>query len=264
MTQHEQAAKSRGGRPPRVTISSEDAKIVREAMKLAARYYGIRLQDLGPGGSWITRAMRTKAPMSVETGLALHTFITHPKPGLVGKKRPQGTPTGKIMQRYITLRQETGEELSSEAFGEVEDDVGARFMGFANMAALMLQKYRLPFPGTAVFVMPGTSRVVAQKLIALFPDGSIKKQYTRDIEEMLVRYFESGEKPLQSELGKKLIPRLTILSLAENLRDVASYLKEEGWPDEELGNLETWALDVGRSESRRQRARRRGPSKESI
>jgi hypothetical protein len=258
MTQEERGTKLRGGRPPSVTITPEDAKIVREAAKLAARYYGMRLQDLGPKGGWITSAMRTKAAMSTETALALLKLIVHPKPGLVATRRPQGTPTRDVLRRFVDIQNETGQTPPPESYDEVKDDVGARFMAFANMAGLLLQKYQMPIPGTAVFVMPGTSRLVARKLIEVLPEGSVKKQRLREIEDVLARYFELGERPLRAELGKELIPRLTILSLAENLSETARFLTEDGWPPDAFTELETWARDVIRSERRRRRGQRGG------
>jgi len=199
--------------------------------------------------------------MPVETAEELLKVIAHPRPGLVGKRRPQGTSGRAIMERFVALRRQLGENPPVESFADVKDDVGARFIGFGNMAALILQKYLLPYPGTAVFVMPGTSRLVVQKLIEAFPIGSIKKQRAKDIEDALVPYFELGEKPLEADHGKELIPRLTILSLIENFRDVVANRKAEGWSEEALRDLETWAKDVIGSERRRGRAQRRGSSK---
>ena len=124
------------------------------------------------------------------------------------------------------------------------------------MAALLLQKYRLPLPGTAVFAMPGTARVAAEKAAEFLPLDSIGRQRTRKIVDALERYFHLAEEPLQTEQGKELIPRLTFLSLAENLRATADYLQAEGWAEEDLSKLETWASDVSRSQQRRERVTR--------
>ena len=71
--------KSRGGRPTNVTIADDYVTIIRKALKATVRYYGIRLQDLGPE-SWIAHAMRTKASMSVETASSLIAYTRPPTP----------------------------------------------------------------------------------------------------------------------------------------------------------------------------------------
>jgi hypothetical protein len=253
-------AKSRVGRPLSINIAPDDAKLLREAVKLASRYYGIRLQDLG-ASSWITAAMRKKAAMSIDTALALLEFISHPPPALVGKKRPQGTSIPSVVQQLKQSLDQNGVglQLQPDDLERLKGDIAAQYYAYANFAGLLMQKYQLPLPGTAVFVMPGTARLAAAKLAELLPLDHLGRQRKRDIVETLEFYFELGEKPLESELGKKLIPRLTYLSLAENLRTMADIATTEGWQDDDLKRLETWAKDVMRSEGRRGRAKRWGP-----
>jgi hypothetical protein len=245
----------RAGRPSNINIDAEDAKILRETVKLHARYFGIRLKDLGPG--WITAAMRKKAPLSVETALALLKCITYPDSKLVGKRHPQGTSNKEVFELVIDRTKAAEGSPKPGSFEDVKDDVGFRRYGFVNFASLIMQKYQLPMPGTAVFVMPGTARIVAAKLAELLPLEGVGKQRRREIIEALGDYFELGEKPLRAELGKELVPRLTYLSLAENLAAVADYVTTEGWDDQDLKWLEDWANNVMRSEDRRKRAKRR-------
>ena len=79
----------------------------------------------------------------------------------------------------------------------------------------------------------------------------------RRIAEALERYFELGERPLRTDLGKRLVPRLTYLSLGENLRVVADDLDADGLRDDGLKQLTDLANNVRRSETCRQRAKRR-------
>jgi hypothetical protein len=251
------APRHRAGRPPNTNIDADEAKILREAVKLSARYFGIRLQDLGPG--WIAAAMRKKAPLSVEVALALLKCISGPQPQLVGKKRPQGISNKEVFERLIERGKAPEDSPASEYFKDVKDDVGFKRYALVNFASLIMMKYQLPQPGTAVFVMPGTARLVAAKLAELLPLDGVGKQRKREIVETLGDYFELGERPLRAEMGKELVPRLTYLGLAENLSAIADFLEAEGWEDSELKQLEGWAHDVIRSEGRRKRAKRWGP-----
>ena len=247
--------KSRGGRPTNVTIADDDATIIRKALKATVRYYGIRLQDLGPE-SWIAHAMRTKASMSVETALLFLAYITRPNPKLVGKKRPQGSTTKEAFERFLELG--LGEENAPrELPAALMDDAAAQYYAWSSMAALVMQKYQTPLPGTAVFVMPGTSRLVVQKLLPFLPLGNLGRATVRRIAESLERYFELGERPLQTDLGKRLVPRLTYLSLGENLRVVADHLDADGLRDDDLKELADLANNLRRSENRRRRVKKR-------
>jgi hypothetical protein len=250
--------KPRMGRPSSINVTPEDAEILRNAVKIACRYFGVRLQDLG-SGSWIAQAMRKKAPMSVDTALALLDIIARPPRKLVGKRRPQGTSVQNVVAQVKQKLSERGDGLRPGDVADLKDDIAAQYYGHANFAALIMQKYQLPVPGTAVFVMPGTSRLVAAQLTDLLPLGYLGKQRRRDIVETLERYFELGEKPLATDFGKELVPKLTYLSLGENLRAVADIASAEGLKADECERLGTWAKDIMRSEGRRKRAKRWGP-----
>jgi hypothetical protein len=244
----------RAGRPQNITIAPEDAKILRDAVKLTAKYFGIRLQDLGDP-SWMAAAMRKKAPMSVETAFELLDIITHPKPELVARKRPQGSSTAMVM-RTLLEKSADAESRGDQDYEWAKEDVAAQYFAFCNFAGLIMMKYKMPLPGTAVFVMPGTSRLVASMLTSLLPLDTLGKKHRREVTETLERYFELGEKPFATVLGKEIVPRLTYASLAENLRETAKTLKADGWQPEHLDSLERWARDLRDSERRRRRARK--------
>ncbi|MGA8098217.1 MAG: hypothetical protein WB810_06110 [Candidatus Cybelea sp.] len=194
--------------------------------------------------------------MSVETALLFLAYITRPNPKLVGKKRPQGSTTKEAFERFLELG--LGEENAPrELPAALMDDAAAQYYAWSSTAALIMQKYQTPLPGTAVFVMPGTSRLVVQKLLSLLPLGNVGKATVRRIAEALERYFELGERPLRTDLGKRLVPRLTYLSLGENLRVVADDLDADGLRDDGLKQLTDLANNVRRSETCRQRAKRR-------
>ncbi|MCL5258702.1 MAG: hypothetical protein M1314_03045 [Firmicutes bacterium] len=229
---------------------------MRNAVKAATRYYGIRLQDLG-GNGWMIAAMRTKAPMSVETAQRLMEIIREPRPGLVGRKRPQGTSVAEVLKSAIAANEleKSGGPSAMESAAALKDNAGAQYIADTLMASLTLQRYVIPTPGTAVFVMPGASRSVAENLTHLLPLGNVGKQRSRAITETLERYFKLGEEPLQTNLGKRLIPRLTVLSLIRNLNVATERHKREGWTDEEAAALEGLVRDVVKSENRRDRAK---------
>jgi hypothetical protein len=198
----------RVGRPPRETLLPEHAEVVRRAVKAGARYYGIRLRDLGESGAWMADVMRSRAPMPVETAKRLMREIVSPNPDLIGKKRPQGMhleDLGRLMM---------GNELKPWI---IKDDAAGQFFGYLAYAGLMLQPYAIPVGGTAFFVMPGASKRVAAELMARLPLGRIGRVKRKSLQDTIVEFLEPGEVALRKEENKYLIPRLTYLGIVNSL-----------------------------------------------
>ena len=68
----------RRGRPKGNMLSPEHAKRVRNAVKVAARRFGIRIEDFDPDGAWVVGAMRTSTRLSAEQAVRLFRLVQQP------------------------------------------------------------------------------------------------------------------------------------------------------------------------------------------
>ena len=225
-------------------------------MKAMARYYGIRVQDLDAqkGPSWIAAAMRKKGTMSVETAAELVGQISVPRPDLVGKKRPQGMPADDVLQK---LSDTEGDWDKLKALN-LRNDAGLQYMGNLFFAQMLVQHYVAPAPGVSIFVMPGAARSVAEDIVMSLPLKTISQQRRRHVIESLAGYLEKSEQPLRTDLGEKLIPRLTVLGLVRRLREQAtSNAADQGGAEEHAEGLLSILESMEQAEGRRDKIRRK-------
>jgi hypothetical protein len=239
------------GRPRSHVLLPEHAEAIRRAVKATARYYGIRIQDIGGGSLNITEAMRSGSALSVVAAAQLFAEIQRPRPELVGKKKPQGLSMDRVTELMMQYVRDPKRTL-------IPLDPTVEYFGSVFYAGLVLTRYLAPNPGSAFFVLPGAGRSIAEALTDKLQLGKISAQRRRAIVDSMAEFFELAEKPLGSELGERLIPRLTVLSLINNLEIVAAFQKVS---DEDVLGLVDTIEAVEGSEERRSESLQQKPKK---
>jgi hypothetical protein len=204
----------------------KDAVIVREAVKAATRYYGIRQQDLG---GWVTAAMRKSAAMSVESAERLFLVVLLPDASLVKRKRAKGMPL---------LDAETAIKLHAEdpETNPLPQDPAVEYKLKMFEAERVVSEYARPMLGSTLFVIPGTSQRMAELLIESFTEEAQGLVFGEELQRRLVGhlsyYFEVAERPLKELKNKTLLDNLRKLGLLNRL-DITNELRKS-FPEEEL------------------------------
>jgi hypothetical protein len=214
------------GRPPAIVLLPDDAQIVRDAVTVATRYYGIRQQDLG---SWVIAAMRKSAEMSVETAERLFRSVLLPDASLVKRKRAKGMPL---------LDAETAIKLHVEnpEANPLPKDPAVEYKLKMFEAERLVSEYARPMLGSTLFVIPGTSQRMAELLIESFTEEAQGLVFGEELQRRLVGhlsyYFEVAERPLKEIQNKPLLDNLRKLGLLNRL-DITNELRKS-FPEEEL------------------------------
>jgi hypothetical protein len=251
---------SRGkrGRPPGRNLRPEHAELLRKTVKAATRYYGVRVKDLSATSASLVDALRTGRPMSVATAQRLWAIVESPHPNLVGSKKPQGPSMSEVWEVMIT-----------GGFSSKQPPLNAATEYFAcrMLASLILQRYLCPTPGTVLFVLPGAAHNLALSLAEQLPLGAVSPKRRRDFVDVLTSYFEQAEQPLATKLGERLVPRLVVMGMINNLNLLAKLQKE--YPDDDVANVfqsleEASNLEHLREVAREQPARRPRPRKRRV
>ena len=124
-----------------IMLRPEHAAVVRRAVKTFARYYGIRLSDVG--GSWVTTAMRSAAPLSLTWQKKLY-YTTQLPPGQITKKRPQGPPLTELIPALLQFWEDP-------VAHPLPQNAATVYLNAVFEAAAILNAYVAPFPGSSAF-----------------------------------------------------------------------------------------------------------------
>lgn len=218
------------GRPPAIMLIAKDSAIVREAVKAATRYYGIRLQGLDKESSWVTPAMRKSTPMSVETAERLFRKVQQPDESLV-----KGKPAkGMSLRDAQTAIERNAEDPETNPLPL--QDPAFEYICKMSEAAKVVNAYARPMPGSTLFIIPGTSQPMAEALVESFvdeiPRGAFGEQLQRRLIDHLSFYFQVAERPLKEIPNKPLLDNLNRLGQL-NRFDLANELGKS-FPEEEL------------------------------
>lgn len=209
---------SSGGRPRANKLSSQDAELVRCAVRAAARYFGIAIKDLDNSESWVSAAMRHGSAMTATVAERLFLLVQKPDWNLVGRKRPQG-PSLRETQEAIDRH-----SADSDAH-PLNQTPTLEYIHLMFTATRIIERYARPFPGSAFFVLPGTAQGVAESLADELADteilGQIGRSRRRKLVEFLSFYFELGERPLKTEAGERILGTLNALGVAHTLQTTA-------------------------------------------
>ena len=195
------------GRPLAPTLLPKDAASVRDAIKAATRYYGIRLQDIG---TWATAAMRKSTPMSIETAERLFLAVYQPDASLVKEKPAKGMPR---LEAEAAIKRNAEDPEANP----LPEDPAIEFVLKMFEAAQVINNYARPLPGSTLFVIPGTSQRMAELLVESFVEelsGQVfSEELQRKLEDHLSTYFKVAERALREIEHSTLLESLKSLGV---------------------------------------------------
>lgn len=245
----------RSGRPPKDLVDSEVADIVRLAVRAFSRYWGIRIQDIGSGRkrSWIQEAMKA-GPMTIDTAWDLLREIVHPSPELVGKKRPKGMSFQRL-NKLIAAGAKRG--IDPSHWGrKLYADAAMQYQSSALFALLRVLPYKFPFPGIAMFILPGTSNPVARHVTDLVMSAAgLSKQRARDLLSAMRQFLKPAEAPFAQDAWSEVVPRLHYAALSHYLRMATDLMSRFPLSDQENASIEDLFATGLRSAERRESAK---------
>ena len=243
------------GRPAGVTLIPEHAKVIRRAVKAAARYFGLRTGDFG---AWVTTAMRSASQMSLDTAIKLFRQVQQPPAGLVAKKAPRGPSLVEMTPAVLRFRDDPiANPLPQNATADYLDSIFE--------AAAVLNLYIDPCPGSTMFVMPGTSLSLAQWLVESFAEEIPKRSMSSNARQKLVlflaHHFKIAERPLFTDRGRDLVPQLMRLGVA-NRREITRIITEQ-LPDRVASDIESSIAALTAAEEQRSKPPQKKASTET-
>jgi hypothetical protein len=217
------------GRPPSAMLFPNDAATVRDAVKAATRYYGIRVQDLDKESNWVTTAMRKSTEMSTETAERLFRRVQQPDAALVKAKPAKGMSLREA-QAVIERFKEDPEA------NPLPQDPTLDYILKMFEAARVVNNYARPFPGSTLFVTPGTSQRMAELLVESFVEEIPGRVFSEELRNLLVGhlsfYFRLAERPLRDVQNKALLDNLNVVGQVN--RFLVTTQLSESLPQEEL------------------------------
>jgi hypothetical protein len=231
------------GRPPTVTLLPEHAAAIRRAVKAAARYFGMRIGDFG---NWVETAMRTKTKLSLDVATELFRAVQPPSVVSVAKKQPQGPSLADTLLAVHLF-------IEDPIANPLPDSPTAEYLKAVFEAAAILNLYRAPLPGSAMFVLPGLSQSLAAQLVDSFAEELERGAMSLETRTKLVRFvehhFKIAERPLYTEQGRQLLPQLMTLGVA-NRRELTRIITEQ-FPDAMSPDIESSVATLEVAEQRR-------------
>lgn len=244
--------KSKRGRPPGVTLRPEHAAVIRRAVKAMTRYYGIRIGDLD---EWIATAMRSAAPLSVEVAVRLFYLVQLPPTRQTGK-RPQGPSLAEVAPAVLRFSQD------SDA-NPLPENAATDYLDAIFEAAAILNLYVAPFPGSAIFAIPGIASSLAKSLVESFVEDTTASEISNEGRRKLVLFlehtFRTAERPFYTEYGRQLLPHLVRLGVA-NRRELIRVITEQ-FPEQAADNISSSIDALVDTQERRLTASQKKPEK---
>ena len=219
------------GRPPAQTLLPEDADKLKVAAKAAARYYGIRHQDLS---SSVAAAIRSNEPMSVETAEEVYRVVQRPDPSLVKRKPAKGM---SFEDAQIALEQYNADPAAHPL---PKNDPIFDYVNRMFEAAVVVNNYARPMPGSTLFMLPGTSQRMAEQLVESFVDdapGVLGVESQHKLVDLLSHYFKVAERPLREAANKPLLDSLIALGWLNRIdleNELSRHFPREGLSDRDL------------------------------
>jgi hypothetical protein len=196
--------------------------------------------------------------MSVAVARRLWTILESPRPDLIGSKKPQGPAMSEVWEVMVT-----------EGFNAKRppSNAATEYLAYRMLASLIMQRYLFPTPGTVLFILPGAAHNLALSVIEQLPLGTMSSNRRRSVVEALTAYFEQAEQPLATELGEKLVPRLVVIGMINNLKLLAKL--QNDYPNDDVANFLQSLEEASNAEhlrevAREQPARRSRPRKRRI
>jgi hypothetical protein len=230
------------GRPPAQTLLPGDATILKAAAKAATRYYGIRQQDLGAS---IALAIRSRKPMSVKSAEQMYQACQQPQARLVKRKPAKG-------MSMIDAQAALEKYKEDPEANPLPKDPIFEYMERMYKAAVVVNNYARPQPGSTLFVIPGTSQRLAELLVESFVEeapGVLGAESQHALVDLLSHYFKVAERPLRETANKHLLDKLIALGWLNRI-DLTNELSKSV-PREQLSDRELVVVALTAAENQR-------------
>jgi hypothetical protein len=148
--------------------------------------------------------------MTATVAERLFGLVQKPDLSLIGKKSPQG-PSLAETQRAIDLHTADPEGCPLYQTPTLE------YLNLIFAATRTIERYARAFPGSVLFVLPGSAQAVAESLADEINDSQILGQIGRSRRRKFVKflsfYFELAERPLKTEKGESILGILNTLGI---------------------------------------------------
>jgi hypothetical protein len=156
--------------------------------------------------------------MTATVAERLFGLVQKPDLSLIGKKPPQG-PSLAETQRAIDLHTADSEGCPLYQTPTLE------YLNLIFAATRTIERYARAFPGSVLFVLPGSAQAVAESLADEINDsqilGPIGRSRRRKLVKFLSFYFELAEQPLKTEKGESILGTLNTLGIDYNAQTAA-------------------------------------------
>ena len=219
------------GRPLSTKLSPNDAEVIRCAVRTATSYFGMPIGRLDGGASWVDAAMRGKSTMTATVAERLFGLVQRPEISLIGKKRPQGP---SLAETQLAIDLHTADPQGCPLY----QTPTLEYLNLIFAAARTVERYARAFPGSVLFVLPGSAQAVAESLADEINDAQILGQIGRSRRRKLVKflsfYFELAERPLKTEKGESILGTLNALGIDYNAQTAARI--NEALPNERVSD----------------------------
>jgi hypothetical protein len=161
----------------------------------------------------------------------LFRLVERPDISLIGGKPPQG-PSMAETQSAIDLHTADPEGCPLYQTPTLE------YVHLIFAAARTIERYARAFPGSVLFVLPGSAQAVAESFADEINDAQILGQIGRSRRRKFVKflsfYFELAERPLKTEKGESILGTLNALGIDYNAQTAARI--NEALPNEKASD----------------------------
>ena len=169
--------------------------------------------------------------MTAAVAERLFRLVEKPDLSLIGEKPPQG-PSLADTQRAIDLHTADPEGYPLYQTPTLE------YIHLLFAAARAIERYARAFPGSVLFVLPGSAQAVSESLADEINDAQILGQICRSRRRKFIKflsgYFELAERPLNTEKGKSILGTLNTLGIDYNAQTAARI--NESLPNEKVSD----------------------------
>jgi hypothetical protein len=200
--------------------------------------------------------MRSATELSLDKAVALFRLVQQPPLDLTGRKRPQGPSLVEIAPAVLRFRQDP-------AANPLPQNATADYLDSIFEAAAILNLYTAPFPGSAIFAVPGIAASLAKSLVESFAEeistSAMSKEARRKLVFFLEHTFNVAERPFYTDHGRQLLPHLMSLGVA-NRREITQRITEQ-FPDQVANEIDSTVGHLSDAQERRSTASQEKPKK---
>jgi hypothetical protein len=186
--------------------------------------------------------------MTATVAERLFSLVQKPDLNLIGGKPPQG-PSITETERAIDLHTEDPEGCPLYQTPTLE------YIHLIFAATRTVERYARAFPGSVLFVLPGSAQAVAESLADEINDAQILGQIGRSRRRKFVKflsfYFELAERPLKTKKGESILGTLNTLGIDYNAQTAARI--DEALPNEKASDPTPNLMALAEAEAQREK-----------